>query len=62
MIRDVKIHFQEEDGYYKPIKLVNFWCNNYLEYESKCDKNKNVKVKEHLSKIKLFLIDFMIDL
>ena len=31
---------KEEDNYYKPVKVNNFWSNNYIEYESNDDKNK----------------------
>ena len=36
--------FEEEDDYYKPINLGNFRNDNYIEYESKCDKNKNPSI------------------
>ena len=56
MIRDIKT-FEEEDNYYKPIKVGNFWKNCYIEYESNSDKNKSLSVKEYLIKIKLYLED-----
>ena len=39
MIRDIKV-FEEENNYYKPIKVGNFWKNDYIEYESHSDKSK----------------------
>ena len=33
-IRDIRILFEQEDDYYKPIKTGNFWNNNYIKYES----------------------------
>ena len=46
-IRDVRtLSEQQEDNYYKPIKVGNFWNNNYIEYESNGDRNKNLSVKE----------------
>ena len=31
IIRDIKTLFeQQEDDYYKPIRAVNFWNNNYI--------------------------------
>ena len=36
---------QKEKDYYKLIKVGNFWNNNYIEYESSGDKNKNLSVK-----------------
>ena len=38
--------------YYKPIRVGNFWNNNYIEYESNGDINKNLSVKEYLNEIK----------
>ena len=45
IIRDIKTLFEEEDDYDKPIRVGNFWNNNYIEYESNGDKNKNLSVK-----------------
>ena len=30
----------EEDDYYKPVRLGNFWSNNHIEYESFGDRKK----------------------
>ena len=35
----------QENDYYKPIRVGNFWNNSYIEYESK-DKNYR-KVRDH---------------
>ena len=41
-IRDIRNLFEyEEKYYYKPITVDNFCSNNYIEYESKGDRNKN---------------------
>ena len=41
IIRDIKNRLEhEEENYYKPVKVNNFWGNNYIEYESNGDKNK----------------------
>ena len=41
-IRDIRNLFEyEEKYYYKPIIVDNFCSNNYIEYESKGDRNKN---------------------
>ena len=45
IIRDIKIPLEKEDDYYKPMKVGNFWNNNYIEYESNGDKKKNLSVK-----------------
>ena len=63
IIRDIrKLFEQEEKYYYKPIKVGNFLSNNYMEYESSGNKNKNLSVKEYLDKIKPYLRDIIINL
>ena len=62
IIRYIKTLFTGEDDYYKPIKVVNFWNNNYIEYESNRVKSKNLWVKEYLNKIKPYLKDIITDL
>ena len=51
MIRYIKTLFEQEDDYYEPIRVGNFWNNNYIEQESNGDKNKNLSVKECLNEI-----------
>ena len=53
---------EQEDDYYKPIRVRNFWNNIYIEYESNSDKNKNLSVKEYLNEIKPYLRDVIINL
>ena len=36
------------ENYYKPVRVGNFWSNNYIEYKSNGDKNKTLSVKEYL--------------
>ena len=63
IIRDIRTLFdQEEKNYYKPIRDGNFWNNNYIEYESSGERNKNLSVKEYLDKIKPYLRDIIINL
>ena len=45
IIREIRTLFEQEDDYYKPIRVGNFWNNNYIEYESNGDRNKNLSVK-----------------
>lgn len=52
MIRDIKTFFEQKEGYHKPTKMLNFWKNNYNEYESSGDKNNNLSVKNTLAKSK----------
>ena len=42
---------KEEENYYKPVRVSNFWSNNYIEYESNGDRNKTLSVEEYLTKI-----------
>ena len=47
----------ENENYYKPVRLNNFWSNNYIEYESNSDRNKTLSVEECLNKIRPYLKD-----
>ena len=64
IIRDIRTLFeqQEQKDYHKPKKVSNFLNNNYIEYESNGDKNRNFLLDKHLNKIKLQLRDIIIDL
>ena len=58
IIREIKTLFgQQEEGYYRPVRVGNFWNNNYINCESDVDRNKNLSVKEYLNKIKSYLKD-----
>ena len=59
--RDIRTLFEEE-GSYKSKRVINFWNNNYNEYESNGDGNKNLSLEEYLNKIKPYLRDIIIDL
>ena len=50
-IRDVKTLFELED-LYKPVQVVNFYGNNYIEYVGNGDENKTLLIKEYQDKIK----------
>ena len=59
--RDIRTLFeQEEEDYYKPKRVSNFWNNNYIEHESNV-KNNNLSLDEYLNKIKPYLNDILID-
>ena len=53
---------EEGENYYKPVRLNNFWSNNYIEYKSNGDKNRIISVKEYLDKIRPYLKDIINDL
>ena len=43
-------------------RVSNFWNNNYIEYESNGDRNRNLSLDEYLNKIKPYLRNIIIDL
>ena len=53
MIRDIRTPFeqQEEKDYYKPKRASNFSNNNYTEYESNGDRNRNLSLYKYFNKI-----------
>ena len=56
IIRDIRALFeQEEKVYYKPKRVSNLWNNNYIEYESNDDKNRNLSLDKYLDKIEPYL-------
>ena len=42
--------------------MGNFWNNNYIEYESDGNKNKNLSIKEYLKENRPYLKDTITDL
>ena len=56
IIRDIRTLFeQEEEDYYKPKRVSNFWNNYYIKYESNGDKNRSLSIDEYLNKIDPYL-------
>ena len=56
IIRDIRTLFeQEEKVYYKPKRVSNLWNNNYIEYESNDNKNRNLSLDKYLDKIEPYL-------
>ena len=49
----------EEKNYYKPVRVINFWSNNYTEYESNSDRNKTLSAEVYLNKITPYLKDII---
>ena len=43
----------------KPVRVYNFWSNNYIEYESNGDRNKTLSGEEYLNKIRPYLKDII---
>ena len=61
ILRDIKNLFEheKEENYYKPVRLSNFWSNNYIEYESNGDRNKTLSVEEYLNNFRQYLKDII---
>ena len=62
IIWDIRALFKQESDNYQAIRVDNFWDNNYIEYESNGNKNKNLSVQEHVDEIKPYLRDIIINL
>ena len=63
LISDIKNLFElENEDYYKPIEVSNFYSSNYIEYDSNGDRDKNLLIKENLNKTKPFSKHIIIDL
>ena len=43
---------KKEKNCYKPVRVNNFWSNNYIEYKSNSNKNRILSVEEYLDKIR----------
>ena len=41
ILRDIINFFEhkEDENYYKPVRVSNFWITNYIEYEIKVERN-----------------------
>ena len=48
-----------DEDYYKPIIAKSGFDGNYIQYESKGDKGKNLSIKKYLNMIKLYLSDII---
>ena len=61
ILRNIKILFknEEEENYFKPVRISYFWSNSYIEYENNGDRNKTLSVEEYLNKIRPYLKDII---
>ena len=59
IMRDIRTLFEEEEeeNYYKPVRIGTFYGNKYIEHESNCDKDKTPSMEEYLHEIKPYLKD-----
>ena len=46
---------RKKKSYYKPVRVSNFWNNNYIECGNNTDRNKTLSNEEYLNKIRLEL-------
>ena len=52
----------KEENYYKPVRVNNFWSNNYIEYKINNDKSRMLSVEKCLDKIRPYLRHIINDL
>ena len=50
--RDIMQSFESVEDFYKPVRVGNFWSNNYTGCESNDYKNKPYQSKNTLMKLK----------
>ena len=62
IIKDIKLHFGQEDDHYKIVRVSDFWDSNYIKYENNGDKNKNLLVILYFNKLEPYLNNFTNDL
>ena len=63
IIGDIRNLFEQKgEDYYKPVRVCNFWSNNYIQYESNGNINKTLSIEEYLNKIRPYLKDIINDL
>ena len=56
MIKYIKNLFElEEEDYYKPVRVSNFYSNNHIEYENNGDRNKTISLKKYFNEFKPYL-------
>ena len=63
IVRDIRTLFEQEDDadYFERKRVSNFLNNNYIEYKSNGDRNKNLSLDRYLDKIEPYLRDVIID-
>ena len=59
IIRDIKNLFEQDEDYYKSLRISNFYSNNDIEYENNGDRNKTLSIKKYLDEIKLYPKDII---
>ena len=61
MLRDIEnlLGHEEEENYYKPVRVSSFQSNSYIEYESNSHRNKALSSEEYLDKIRSYSKDII---
>ena len=59
--QEIYLFGEVDEDYYKPIKTKIAFNDNYIEYESKGDKDKNLSAKEYFDIIRPYLRDMIND-
>ena len=61
VLRDINNLFghEEDENYYKPVRVSNVWSNIYIKYESNDERNKTLSVEEYVNKIRAYLKDII---
>ena len=49
------------EDYYKPIIVYGAFNNNYIQYESKGDKDKILTISEYLDRLRPYLVNIIND-
>ena len=62
-VRNLFNQWTDEKYYYKPRRTISVFDNknNYIEYESKGNKSKDLSVKKHLHMFRPYLSDIIND-
>ena len=62
IIRDIRNLFgEEEEDYYNPVRMGNFWSRDYIKYESNGGRNKTLSIEQCLREVKPYLKDIIND-
>ena len=59
MMKTKNLRFEIVVGSYKPVKVVIAFNNDYIQYESIGDKDKNLSIKEYIDIIRPYLSDII---
>ena len=60
ILRDMRNIFEnEEENYYKLVRVSFFGANIYIEYKSNSDRNKTLSVEKYLNKIRPYFKDII---